>query len=62
MDLKKMISQVIAAILLFTVVSVILEKEYTQEVFLEKLQTGFIFGILYGVYIWARQRFKNKKD
>ena len=52
----------LAAILLFTIMSVILEKEYTQEIILEKLQTGVIFGIFYGVFIWARQRFKNKKE
>lgn len=62
MDFKKLISQVVAAILLFTLMSVILEKEYTQEIILEKLQTGVIFGILYGIFIWARQRFKNKKN
>ncbi len=62
MDIKKLISQVVAAILLFTIISVILEKEYTQEVILEKLQTGVIFGILYGVFVWAREKFKNKKD
>lgn len=62
MDYKKLISQVVAAIFLFTLMSVILEKEYTQEVILEKLKTGVIFGILYAIFIWARQRFKNKKD
>ena len=62
MESKKLIAQVVAAIVLFTLISVILEKEYTQEVVLDKFQKGLIFGLIYGVIIWAREKFKQNKE
>ncbi|WP_149274879.1 hypothetical protein [Pareuzebyella sediminis] len=61
MDIKKLVSQVVAAFLLFTIISVILEKEYTKEVIFNKAVNGLIFGLIYGVFLWAQEKFKNRK-
>ncbi|WP_149304065.1 hypothetical protein [Pareuzebyella sediminis] len=61
MDIKKLVSQMVAAFLLFTIISVILEKEYTKEVIFNKAVNGLIFGLIYGVFLWAREKFKNRK-
>lgn len=62
MNQKRIIAQVIAAILLYTVISLILEKEYTQSVILRELGEGLIFGIIYGLFIWIREKWKNKRS
>ncbi len=62
MNQKRIIAQVIAAILLYTVISLILEKEYTQSIILKELGEGLIFGIIYGLFIWIREKWKNKKE
>lgn len=62
MDIKKSIVEVVAAIFLFTLLSTILEREYTQEIILLKLQTGVIFGLVYALFIWVREKFRNKKN
>ena len=48
--------------MLFTLISVVLEKEYTQAVFLEKFWNGLVFGAIYGVFVWARNKFKSNKE
>lgn len=59
---RKLLVQVLVAIILFTLIAVILEKEYTQEVVLDKFQKGLIFGLIYGVILWAREKFKQNKQ
>ena len=51
----------VAAFLLFTIISVILEKEYTKEVIFNKAVNGLIFGLIYGVFLWAWAKFQNRK-
>jgi len=61
MDIKRLASQMVAAFLLFTIISVILEKEYTKETIFNKAVNGLIFGLVYGVFLWVREKFKNRK-
>lgn len=60
MERKRIIAQVVAAILLYTVVSLILEKEYSQPIILRELGEGLIFGIIYGLFIWIREKWRSK--
>lgn len=62
MEKKRIITQVVAAILLYTIISLILEKDYTQPIVLRELGEGLIFGIIYGLFIWIREKWKNKKE
>ncbi len=59
---KKLLIQVLAAMVLFVIISVVLEKQYTMEVILQKSQTAVLFGIVYGLILWAGQKFRNKKE
>ncbi|WP_299531967.1 hypothetical protein [Ulvibacterium sp.] len=61
MDRKRIIAQVIAAILLYTVISLILEKEYTQSIILRELGEGLVFGVIYGLFIWIREKWRKKE-
>ncbi|NHF58170.1 hypothetical protein FK220_002375 [Flavobacteriaceae bacterium TP-CH-4] len=62
MNVKKLLVQVLVAMVLFVIISVILEKQYTMNVVLDKSQKAVIFGIIYGIIIWAGQKFRNKKE
>ena len=62
MNKKRLILQVLAAILLYVVISLILEKEYTTTAILREGIEGLIFGILYGVFIWFREKWRNKSE
>ena len=62
MNTKKLLVQVLVAMVLFVIISVILEKQYTMDVVLDKSQKAVIFGIIYGIIIWAGQKFRNKKE
>ena len=59
MDIKKFTAQVIAGVLLFIIISVILEGVYTYDIWVEKTKWALIFGLVYGMFIWIRE--KNKK-
>ena len=61
MDKKKLISQVIAAIVLYTVISVILEKDYSTETWLNEGKEALIFGAIFGVLMWLRERFRKSE-
>lgn len=61
MDIKRWVAQIVAAVVLFTLISVILEKEYTKDIIINKVGNGLIFGLIYGVFLWAREKFKNRK-
>ncbi|MCK5440685.1 MAG: hypothetical protein KAJ23_02215 [Maribacter sp.] len=62
MDKKKLAIQVLAAVLLYVVISLILEKEYTSPIIFNEVLEGLVFGLLYGVFIWFRDKWKNKKE
>ncbi|MDE3741626.1 hypothetical protein [Maribacter polysaccharolyticus] len=61
MNKKKLLVQVVAAILLYVVISLILEKEYSQATVVREILEGVVFGLLYGVFIWFREKYRNKK-
>lgn len=62
MDIKRIVIQAAVAALLFTVISVILENDFSQEVWLEKGTNGLIFAVLYGLFLTIRDRFFKKKE
>ncbi len=57
---RKFILQALAAVVLYVVISLLLEKEYTNEIILSEVLEGLVFGLLYGVFIWFRERLKKK--
>ena len=61
MDKKKLISQIIAAIVLYTVISVILEKDYSIETWISEGKEALIFGAIFGVLMWLRERFRKSE-
>ena len=61
MNTKRLIVQVIAAILLYVIISLILEKEYTNAIILREVIEGLVFGVLYGLFIWLREKWKNRE-
>ena len=61
MDKKKLISQIIAAIVLYTVISVILEKDYSTETWISEGKEALIFGAIFGVLMWLRERFRKSQ-
>jgi hypothetical protein len=54
--------QALVGAVCFTIISVILEGTYTQEVWIEKGLRGLLFGGIYGVYIAVRGQFKKNKE
>ncbi len=60
MDFKKIVIQAFIGALLFTIISVILAGEYTQEVWIEKALRGLLFGAVYGVFLVVREKFIKK--
>jgi hypothetical protein len=56
-----LILQVIAAILLYVIISLILEKEYSNAIIIRESIEGLIFGLLYGIFIWFREKWRNKE-
>jgi len=62
MDLRKVVIQAAVGAILFTVISVILDGRYEQEVWLEKGMRGAIFGIVYGVFLIVKERFIKKRE
>ncbi len=61
MDWKRLSSQVIAAILLYTLISVILEKDYSMETWLNEGKEALIFGVIFGILMWLRMRFRKRE-
>jgi NhaP-type Na+/H+ or K+/H+ antiporter len=61
MDRKKLIVQVSIAMVLFVVISLVLEGSFTLDVLREKIIRGLIFGLIYGVFLWIRARWIHKK-
>lgn len=47
---------------LYIIVSLILEKEYSRDILIREAGEGFIFGILYGIYLFLRNRFRKKEE
>ena len=59
MDKKKLASQIIAAVVLYTVISVVLEKDYSMETWMNQGKEALIFGVIFGILMWLRARFRK---
>ncbi|MFK7813382.1 MAG: hypothetical protein AB8B59_12895 [Maribacter sp.] len=62
MDLKKITIQALVAVVLFTIVSVVLARDYSEEVWIEKGLRGLIFGVIYFVFLIVKEKFKKNKE
>lgn len=62
MEPKKLIVQIVAAILLYVTISLILEQEINSEVFKRELVEGAVFGVVYGLFIWLSSRWRKRKN
>ena len=61
MERKKIMTQVVAAFILYVVISLILEKDYSQEIILREMTEGIVFGVVYGLFIWISSRWRKSK-
>lgn len=61
MEFKKFIAQVVMAMFLYVVISLILERDVSTEILLRESRDGLIFGLVYGVVIWIWNRRKKDK-
>ncbi len=62
MERKKFIAQIFIAMLLYIIISLILERDISAEILLKESRDGLIFGIVYGVFIWIWDRRKKNND
>jgi hypothetical protein len=62
MEKKKMITTIVVAIVLYTIISLILEKTFSKEVILAELFEGLIFGLVYALFLVIWNRFKKNGD
>ncbi len=62
MERKKFLTQVLAAFILYVVISLILEQEYSREIILREMLEGVVFGIVYGIIIWISSRWRKKNS
>jgi prolipoprotein diacylglyceryltransferase len=60
MNPQKLLVQVIVGMILFTVIAVILEGNYSQEIWLEKGKMALLFGLAYGIFLIVKERFRKK--
>ena len=58
MERKKFIAQVVVAMVLYIIISLILEGDISTEILLKESRDGLIFGLVYGViiYFWDRRK------
>ncbi|MGB5170086.1 MAG: hypothetical protein WBN11_09845 [Eudoraea sp.] len=61
MNTKIIISRSIAAIILFTLFSCILERDFSMDTIINKGIMGIGFGVLYGIISWGLYKYKEKK-
>ncbi len=62
MEKKKMITTIVVAIVLYTIISLILEKTFSKEVILGELFEGLIFGLVYALFLVLWNRLKRNQD
>ncbi|WP_298501874.1 hypothetical protein [uncultured Maribacter sp.] len=59
MDAKKVVIQVLVAMVLFVIISLIIEGDYSQEMIFYKGKIALLFGAFYSVYIVLRTKLKG---
>ena len=62
MERKRFFTQVGIAAVLYVVISLILEKEFTNEILFREMRDGLVFGLVYALFIWLWNRFKSRKE
>lgn len=63
MDTKRIVVQVLVAIVLFIIIALIIEGDFSREMIIEKSRNGIIFGVLYAIYIVVKEKFiKRNKE
>lgn len=60
MNVRRLVIQVAVGMLLFTTIAVILEGNYSQEIWFEKGKTALLFGIAYAIFLILKARFRKK--
>ena len=60
MDIRKISIQAIVGAILFTVISVVLEGSYGQEVWVEKGLLGILFGVVYAIFLVIKVKYLKK--
>lgn len=61
MRTKKYIIQALVAAALYVLISMILEGEYSNEIFMREITEGLVFGILYGIFLGVRDKYMGRK-
>ncbi len=61
MERKKFIAQVVVAMVLYVIISLILEGDISSEILLRESRDGLIFGLVYGAVIWIWNLRKKKQ-
>jgi hypothetical protein len=62
MEGKKFIAQVLVAMILYIIISLILEGSISTEILIRESRDGLIFGLVYAVIIWIWNRRKKSND
>ena len=58
---KKIAVQTAIAYILFVAISLILEKEYSQEIVYREMTEGLVFAAIYAVIIWISSKWRGKE-
>lgn len=61
MSTQRIIAQALAGGLLFWVFKLILEKSLAQETLIREGQYALVFAVIYGAYLFLRNRFDKKR-
>lgn len=61
MSVKRIIVQAAVAALLFFGIKLILEKSTAQETLVREGVTALVFGLVYGIYLAVRSKWRKKE-
>ena len=62
MGWKRLLVQAFAAFLLYVGISLILEQEFNNEILIREVKEGIVFGIIYAIFIWVRDKYFRRKE
>ena len=54
--------QAFAAFVLYVGISLILEQEFNNEILIREVKEGIVFGIIYAIFIWVRDKYFRRKE
>ncbi len=61
MKWKRIAVQVAAAYVLYVIISLILEKEYSKEIIYREMIEGVVFALIYGVIVWLSSKWRGRE-